>query len=75
MGIPFWKSQGNFVLADVGKGLGKTGNEVYASCLKRGVIFRPVANYGLTQALRITVGTPAENKLAIRALELEKEAK
>ena len=71
MGIPFWKSQGNFLLADVHQGLGKTGGEVYLSCLKRGVIFRPVANYGLLGALRISVGTPEENRLAARALREE----
>lgn len=71
LGIPFWKSQGNFLLADVGKGLGKTGVEVYNGCLRRGVIFRPVANYGLPHALRISVGTPEENRIAVKALEAE----
>ena len=72
LGIPFWKSQGNFLLIDVRSGLGKWGGDVYLSCLKRGVIFRPVANYGLMQALRVSIGTPAENKTAIKALEAEK---
>jgi histidinol-phosphate aminotransferase len=72
MGIPYWKSQGNFILADVNRGLGKSGGEVYQACLRRGVIFRPVANYGLLHALRISIGTPAENKLAVQALRAEK---
>lgn len=71
MGIPFWPSQGNFILADVSEGLGKRGGDVYLSCLKRGVIFRPVANYGLTNALRISIGTPEENKIAVQALRAE----
>lgn len=71
LGIPFWKSQGNFVLVDVQKGLGRTGVEVYQNCLRRGVIFRPVANYGLPGAMRISVGTPAENKAALKALKAE----
>ena len=71
MGIPFWKSQGNFILADVGTGLGKRGGDVYLSCLKRGVIFRPVTNYGLQDALRISIGTAKENEIAIKALALE----
>lgn len=69
MGIPFWKSQGNFLLADVGKRSGKTGGEIYQACLKKGVILRPVANYGLPGALRISIGTPAENKIAAWTLE------
>ena len=71
MAIPYWKSQGNFLLIDVSRGLGKRGGDVYLSCLKRGVIFRPVANYGLMHALRISVGTQEENKIAVKALEAE----
>jgi histidinol-phosphate aminotransferase len=67
-GIPFWKSQGNFLLADVQRGLGMTGVEVHQACLRKGVIFRPVANYGLPHALRISIGTKEENEWAVRAL-------
>jgi len=68
LGIPFWGSQGNFLLVDVRKGLGKLGAEVYEACLRKGVIFRPVTNYGLPHALRISVGTPEENRLAAAVL-------
>lgn len=71
MGIPFWPSQGNFLLIDTSAGIGKKGAEVYENCLRRGVIFRPVANYGLAHALRISMGTRAENDIAIRALAEE----
>ena len=43
----------------------------YLSCLRRGVIFRPLANYGMTGALRITIGTRSENVAAARALAAE----
>lgn len=68
LGIPFWPSQGNFLLVDVGQGLGLTGPEVQELCLRQGVIFRPVSNYGLAHALRISIGKPEENRLAARAL-------
>ncbi len=71
MGIPYWPSQGNFLLIDCTKGLGKRGGDVYENCLRRGVIFRPVSNYGLMHALRISIGTKAENEVAIRALAEE----
>lgn len=71
MGVPFWRSQGNFILADVQSGLGRSGPEVYQACLRRGVILRPVANYGLPGALRISVGTVAENEFAARVLAEE----
>jgi histidinol-phosphate aminotransferase len=75
IGIPFWSSQGNFILANVQKGLGLAGTEVYQACLRQGVIFRPVANYGLPHALRITVGTPEENEFAADVLDLKKGLK
>lgn len=68
IGIPFWRSQGNFILADVQTGLGKSGVEVYEYCLKQGVIFRPVANYGLPNALRISMGVAQENEIAAGVL-------
>jgi len=71
MGVPYWESQGNFILIDTLKGLGKRGGDVYENCLRRGVIFRPVSNYGLMHALRISIGTPEENKIAIAALKKE----
>jgi histidinol-phosphate aminotransferase len=69
LGVPFWKSQGNFLLADVQKGFGCSGKELYQECLKKGVIFRPVANYGLDHALRISVGTMEENRIAVKVLQ------
>ncbi|HBD36690.1 MAG TPA: histidinol-phosphate transaminase, partial [Cupriavidus sp.] len=35
----------------------------------QGVIVRPVANYGLPQWLRVTIGLPEENDAFIAALE------
>jgi histidinol-phosphate aminotransferase len=75
LGIPFLPSQGNFLLADVSTGLGKSGGEVYLSCLRRGVIFRPVTNYGLLGWLRISVGTEKENAAAARVLRSEKSVR
>ena len=67
--IPYWKSQANFVLANVQRGWGMTGPEVFQECLRKGVIFRPIANYGYPEALRITLGTAMENRFALKALQ------
>jgi histidinol-phosphate aminotransferase len=56
LGVPYVPSHGNFLLVEVGNGL-----RVNAELLKRGVIVRPVANYGLPDWLRVTVGLPHEN--------------
>ena len=49
---------GNFVTLD----LGRPAQPVYEALLQRGVIVRPLANYGLTRHLRVTVGLPHENR-------------
>ena len=50
-------SEGNFLLFDTGR----PAAPLFGEFLKKGVIVRPVANYGLMQHLRVSVGTPAEN--------------
>ncbi len=43
--------------------------EVFRRCLKQGLIVRPVANYGLTRELRVTLGAEAENRFAKTVIE------
>lgn len=69
MKVPFWPGQGNFILIDTQKGFGLSCTELFHLCLKKGVIFRPVANYGMPYALRISIGTEAENATAVEVLE------
>ncbi len=68
-GIPFLPSQGNFYLINTRLGFGKEGAEIFHECLKMGLIFRPVANYGMNDWLRVSIGTEAQNKAAIKAFE------
>ena len=44
------------------------GARVNQALLKAGVIVRPVANYGLPQWLRVSIGLPAENAAFLAAL-------
>jgi histidinol-phosphate aminotransferase len=37
--------------------------------LKRGVIVRPIANYGLPRHVRVTIGLPEENARFLAALK------
>lgn len=69
MKIPYLPSQGNFFLINTRLGFGLSGMEVFEESLKKGLIFRPVANYGMPDWLRISIGTESENKLAIKILE------
>ena len=63
MGLEHVHSYGNFVLVRVGD-----ADAVYEGLLRAGIIVRPVANYGLPQWLRVTVGLPEENEAFLEAL-------
>ncbi|RXZ36833.1 histidinol-phosphate transaminase [Oxalobacteraceae bacterium CAVE-383] len=68
MGLQFLPSFGNFVMVKVGEDDG-AGARVNLALLKKGVIVRPLANYGLPQWLRITIGLPEENQAFLEALK------
>jgi histidinol-phosphate aminotransferase len=64
LGLEWIPSAGNFVSVD----LQRPGQPVYEALLRKGVIVRPVANYGMPNHLRISVGTQAENQFFLNAL-------
>ena len=64
LGLTYLPTVGNFLCVD----LGRAAAPVYEALLRRGVIVRPIANYGMPNHLRITVGLPAENERCLRAL-------
>ena len=64
LGLGWIPSRGNFIAVD----LGQVAAPVYQGLLREGVIVRPVANYGMPNHLRITIGLPAENIRLLEAL-------
>ncbi len=64
LGLSWIDSKGNFIAVNVGR----EGMPVYQGLLREGVIVRPVANYGMPNFLRITIGTEAENTRFLKAL-------
>jgi histidinol-phosphate aminotransferase len=64
MGLDFIPSVGNFVSVDVGR----EAADVYDALLHEGVIVRPVANYGMPNHLRVSLGLEAENTRFLAAL-------
>jgi len=64
LGLEFVPSWANFLLVRVG-----AGAALYEAMLRRGVIVRPMDGYGLPDHLRFTVGTAAENRALVDALE------
>ncbi len=65
LGLPFTESEGNFVMFDTLR----DANQVNEELLKRGVIMRPIGNYGLSTQMRLSVGLPEENEFAISVLK------
>ena len=64
MGLKYIASIGNFVSVNVGT----DGAAVYDALLHEGIIVRPVANYGMPEFLRVTLGLPEENTQFLNAL-------
>lgn len=65
LGLPVVESQANFVLFDTLRDVSQVNLEL----LKRGVIMRPLLNYGFRTEMRLSVGLPEENKKALEALK------
>jgi len=66
IGLTYLPSAGNFVLVKVGED-DEAGVRVNLALLKRGIIVRPVGNYGLPKWLRISIGLSEENAAFINA--------
>jgi histidinol-phosphate aminotransferase len=64
LGLPYIESQGNFVMFDTLR----NAAEVNEKLLRRGVIMRPVGNYGFPTHLRLSVGLEKENQIAMQML-------
>ena len=64
LGLAHIPSAGNFICVD----LKKPAQEIYNRLLHEGVIVRPIANYGMPNHLRVTVGLENENERFIDAL-------
>ncbi|CAG0990869.1 partial Histidinol-phosphate aminotransferase, partial [Anaerolineae bacterium] len=58
-------SVGNFITVDTGR----PAAPVFEALLREGVIVRPIANYGLPNHLRVTVGTEGQNRIFLAALD------
>ena len=67
LGLTVNESVANFVLIQFPKS-GKTAREADAFLSAKGLILRAVANYGLPDALRLTIGTAEANQRVVEAL-------
>jgi histidinol-phosphate aminotransferase len=66
LGVKYVPARANFILVDVGR----SAAEIYQKLLLQGVIVRPMTSFGMESALRVTVGTPEENRRLVKALHV-----
>jgi histidinol-phosphate aminotransferase len=64
LGLEFVPSAANFILVRVGD-----GERVFKAMQQQGVIVRPLAGYHLSDFVRISIGTSAENQRCLEALQ------
>jgi histidinol-phosphate aminotransferase len=64
LGLHVLPSVGNFVLVDLDRDAGA----VHQGLLRRGIIARPMASWGLPRHLRISLAAPADVDRAVDAL-------
>mgnify|MGYP001120650092 CR=1 FL=1 len=66
MGLKYLPSQSNFILLI---DLPHDVEVINQALLRRGVILRPTAPFGIPQAIRVTIGTQKENERVVRTLK------
>ncbi|HEX4974593.1 MAG TPA: histidinol-phosphate transaminase [Pseudomonadales bacterium] len=64
LGLTSIPSVGNFIAVD----FKKEASAINQALLQRGVIVRPIANYGMANFLRVSIGLPEENTRFLSAL-------
>jgi histidinol-phosphate aminotransferase len=71
LGLEYIPSYGNFVccrIANSAQSEGKGAGPMYRRLLELGVIVRPIANYGMPDYLRVSIGLESENEKFLSAL-------
>jgi histidinol-phosphate aminotransferase len=68
IGLGVTPSAANFLLLHFPKGNGRSASEADRFLHERRIILRRVAEYGLPDALRMTIGTEEENRAVLEAL-------
>jgi len=64
LGISFLKTEANFIFIN----LNNDADMAFMELMRRGVIVRPLTSFGMPGSIRVTIGTPEQNKKFINAL-------
>jgi histidinol-phosphate aminotransferase len=64
LGLEYQRTEANFIFIDIKK----PADELFMQLMKKAVIIRPLTSFGLPEAIRVSIGTPEQNKKFIKAL-------
>ncbi len=64
LGLKSLKTEANFIFININN----DADHVFLSLMRKGVIVRPLSSFGLPGAIRVTVGSPEQNKKFIKVL-------
>ncbi len=65
LGLRYYPTEANFVCVH----LNRDGTEVFERIMDMGVTIRPLRSFGMADWIRVTVGTPEQNRLFISCLQ------
>jgi len=65
LGLSYQKTEANFIFID----LKRPADEFFMEMMKRRVVIRPLTSFGLPQAVRVSIGTPEQNRKFIESLK------
>lgn len=65
MGLKYYPTQANFICIHVKR----DSKELFRTMMEKGITIRPLASFGLSEWIRITIGMEEDNKFLIRILE------
>ncbi|HTY13011.1 MAG TPA: histidinol-phosphate transaminase, partial [Candidatus Omnitrophota bacterium] len=65
LGLSYKRTESNFIFVD----LGRPADEVFLRMMAEGVIIRPLSSFGFPQAIRVSIGSPDQNRKLCEALK------
>jgi histidinol-phosphate aminotransferase len=65
IGLNYMNTEANFIMFDAEK----DDRQVFMEFLKAGIIIRPLSDFGLKNHIRVTIGTPRQNRKFVKALK------
>ena len=66
LGLEYKKSESNFIFIN----LKKSADQLFLDMMKKRIIIRPLTSFGLPEAIRVSIGTKAQNERFMSALKL-----